>query len=118
MELKITGKGIKITDSIQNNLKSKVKKKFHGLKGLISIYVFLSVEKKRHIAEISVVSKGIAAVRAHDVSGNLYVSIDGVLRKIEKHLRKIKDRRQDIKNKNGLAVKNTFDIQSDMLVQV
>jgi ribosome-associated translation inhibitor RaiA len=44
--------------------------------------------------------------------------IDGVLRKIEKHLRKIKDRRQDIKNKNGLAVKNTFDIQSDMLVQV
>ena len=117
MELKITGKGIKITDSIQNNLKSKMKKMFHGLKGIISIHVFLSIEKKRHIAEISVVSKG-SVVRANDVSSNLYVSINGVLRKIEKHLRKIKDRRQDIKTKNGLAVKNTFDIQSDMLVQV
>jgi putative sigma-54 modulation protein len=118
MELKITSKGIKITDSIQNNLKSKVRKNFHGLKEIISIHVFLSIEKKRHIAEISAVSKGGAAFRAHDVSDNLYVSIDGVLRKIEKHLRKTKDRRQDIKIRNGLAVKNTLDAQSDMLVQV
>jgi putative sigma-54 modulation protein len=117
MELKITGKGIKITGSIQNNLKSKMKKIFHGLKGIILIHVFLSIEKKRHIAEISVVSKG-SVVRANEESSNLYVSIDGVFRKIGKHLRKIKDRRQDIKTKNGLAVKNTFDIQSDMLVQV
>ena len=118
MELKITSIGIKITDSIKNNINNKVKNNFQGLKGIILIHVFLRIEKKRHIAEISVVSKGSAAFRAHDVSDNLYVSIDGVLRKIEKYLRKIKDRRQDIKSKNGLAAKNTFDVQSDMLVQV
>ena len=38
---------------------------------------------KRHIAEVSVVSKGSPAIRAHDVSGNLYVSIDDVLRKLK-----------------------------------
>ena len=45
---------------------------------------------KRQIAEVSVVSKGRPAVSFHDVLGNLYVSIDIVLIKIEKHLRKIK----------------------------
>ena len=36
---------------------------------------------KRQIAEVSVVSKSRPAVGFHDVLGNLYVSIDDVLRK-------------------------------------
>ena len=39
---------------------------------------------KRHIAEVSVVSKGSPAVGFHDVLGNLYVSIDDVLIKSKK----------------------------------
>jgi hypothetical protein len=39
---------------------------------------------KRQIAKVSVVSKGSPAVGFHDVLGNLYVSIDDVLRKSKK----------------------------------
>ena len=38
---------------------------------------------KRQIAEVSVVSKSRPAVGFHDVLGNLYVSIDDVLRKLK-----------------------------------
>ena len=45
MKLKITSKGIKITDGIRNNLGNQINKVFHDLSEIISIQVFLSIEK-------------------------------------------------------------------------
>ena len=74
MKLKITSKGLKITDGIRNNLGNQINKVFHDLSEIISIQVFLSIEKKRHIAEATLVSRGIT-IRATDVTRNLYMSI-------------------------------------------
>jgi putative sigma-54 modulation protein len=117
MKLKITSKGLKITDGIRNNLDNRIKKILHGLNEIISIHVFLSIQKKRHIAEATIVSKG-NSLHFTDVTGDLYMSIDGVLKKIEKHLKKIKDRRQGLKIKNALAAKSIVEAQSDILIKV
>ena len=74
MKLKITSKGLKITDGIRNNLGNQINKVFHDLSEIISIQVFLSIEKKRHIAEATIVSRGIT-IRATDVTRDLYMSI-------------------------------------------
>ncbi len=117
MEIKITSKGLKITDAIRNNLDNKINKVFHGFNEITSAHIFLNIEKKRHIAEVTILSKG-RVFHATDVTGDLYMSMDGVLKKIEKHLKKIKGRRQQLKIKNGLAAKSMIDAQSDILVQV
>ncbi len=117
MEIKITSKGLKITDGIRNNLDNKINKVFHGLNGITSAHISLNIEKKRHIAEVTVLSEG-RVFHATDVTDDLYISMDGVLKKIEKHLKKIKGRRQQLKIKNGLAAKSMIDAQSDILVQV
>ena len=117
MKLKITSKGLKITDGIRNNLDNKINKVFHGLSEVTSAHISLNIEKKRHIAEVTVLSKG-CVFHATDMTDDLYMSMDGVLKKIEKHLKKIKGRRQQLKIKNGLAAKSMIDAQSDILVQV
>ena len=117
MEIKITSKGLKITDAIRNNLDNKITKVFHGLNGITSAHISLNIEKKRHIAEVTVLSER-RVFHATDVTDDLYISMDGVLKKIEKHLKKIKGRRQQLKIKNGLAAKSMIDAQSDILVQV
>ena len=83
-----------------------------------SIHISLNIEKKRHIAEVTVVLSKGRVFHATDMTDDLYMSMDGVLKKIEKHLKKIKGRRQQLKIKNGLAAKSMIDAQSDILVQV
>ena len=117
MKIKITSKGLKITDGIRNNLDNKINKVFYGFSDVTSAHISLNIEKKRHIAEVTVLSKG-HVFHATDMTGDLYMSMDGVLKKIEKHLKKIKGRRQQLKIKNGLAAKSMIDAQSDILVQV
>jgi len=118
MEIKITSKGLKITDGIRNNLDKKINKVFHGLNEINSAHISLNIEKKRHIAEVTVVLSKGRVFHATDMTDDLYMSMDGVLKKIEKHLKKIKGRRQQLKIKNGLAAKSMIDAQRDILVQV
>ena len=61
------------------------------MKGHFSIHIILRVEKHRHVAEATIKTKGHWA-HATDETDNLYLSINGVLRKIETHLKKIKER--------------------------
>ena len=109
MNLKITGKGLKITDGIRNHLDSKLNKIFHDLDEDTSVHIFLSVEKDRHIAEVNLKKKSHAA-RASDETDNLYKSIDGALKKIESHLKKIKGRMQDLKIKCALETKTAIKV--------
>ena len=109
MNLKITGKGLKITDGIRNRLDDKINKIFHGTDENTSIHIFLRVEKDRHIAEINLKRKSHTA-RATDETGDLYKSIDGALKKIESHLKKIKGRMQGLKIKCGLETKTMMKV--------
>ena len=108
MNLKITGKGLKITDGIRSHLDGKINKIFHDPDENASIHILLSVEKDRHIAEATVKIKGHAAY-ATDETDDLYISMDGVLKKIETHLKKIKGRAQDLKIKSGLEIKSMME---------
>ena len=114
MKLKITSKGLKITDGMRNNIGNQIGKIFHGLNEVMSIQVFLNIEKNRHVADATVACKGIT-IRATEVTHDLYMSIDGVLEKIQKHLQKTKDRSHDLEIKEQLASKSIFCAQGEIL---
>ena len=109
MNLKITGKGLKITEGIQSHLDDKINKLFDDLDESTSIYILLCVEKSRHKAEITVKTKGHTA-HATNETDDLYVSMDVVLKKIETHLKKIKERAQDLKIKSRSKAKSMMDV--------
>ena len=104
----ITGRNIEITDAIKNRLDRKINKTFHGIGENTDIHVSLHVEKHRHMAEVTVKTKGFTA-HANEETDDLYITMDSVLEKIEKQLKKHKRREQDQKIKNGTELKNNLN---------
>ena len=105
MKQMVIGRNIEITDAIKNRLDRKINKTFHGIDENTDIHVSLHVEKYRHIAEVTVKTKRFTAY-ANKMTSDLYITMDSVLEKIEKQLKKHKEREQDQKIKNGAGIKN------------
>ena len=91
MNLTVTSKDFEITDAIKNYLTEKITAMEDRLHKNTSIHFNLFVDKNRHMAEAIIKQKGLTT-RAKDQTRNLYLTLDNVLEKIEKQLRKHKSR--------------------------
>ena len=60
-----------------------------------NIHFSFYVDKNRHMAEATVKQKGLTT-RAKDETRDLYLTVDNVLGKVEKQLRKHKSRTQNL----------------------
>ena len=60
-----------------------------------NIHFSFYVSKNRHVAEATVKQKGLST-RAKDETRDLYLTVDNVLEKVEKQLRKHKNRNQNL----------------------
>ena len=60
-----------------------------------NIHFSFYVSKNRHVAEATVKQKGLST-RAKDETRDLYLTVDNVLEKVEKQLRKHKNRTQNL----------------------
>ena len=100
MRLTVTGRNIDITDGIREHLKNKMDKTINELGEKGDVHVALHVEKHRHFAEITVKTKGFTVHSQHETD-DLYASMDNALLKIEKQLRKHKEKAQDLRMKEG-----------------
>ncbi|MBI4559906.1 MAG: ribosome-associated translation inhibitor RaiA [Candidatus Hydrogenedentes bacterium] len=91
MRLTIAGRHMEMTDA----LKSHVEKYLEKLRGhfdrVIDADVVLSVEKHRHIAEITLHANGFR-IHGRESSDDMYASVDSVIDKLDKQIRKHKDR--------------------------
>ena len=101
MKLTVTGRNIAITDAIKNHLDCKIKKIFQGMDESANVHISFHVEKHRHLAQVTAKTKGFTA-HASEETNDLYITMDSVLEKIEKQLKKHKDRAQGQKLKNVL----------------
>ena len=108
MKLTVTGKNIEITDAIKNHLSSKMNKVLQSTNDSANCHVTLYVEKHRHMADIIVKIKGFTAY-AKEETTNLYTTLDSVLEKIEKQLKKHKARSQNLRKKLTLLLNNKIE---------
>ncbi len=97
MEITVTGRHVSVTAPI----KDYARKKVAHLAGMdfphiIEAHVILDVEKKfRHIAEVVLVCNAHITIEASEVSDDLYASIDKVVDKCGRQMRKFKTKIQD-----------------------
>ncbi len=104
MKLTVTGRKIVVTEAIENHLKEKMGKTIKDLGESADVHVALSVEKHRHFAEITVKTKQIT-LHSEDETDDLYSAMDSALLKMEKQIRKHKERNKTLKDKKGLEEK-------------
>jgi putative sigma-54 modulation protein len=91
MKIKITGKGMNISDYLRGVVQKKAEKLGRYFKPETEMSVMLTMEKNRQIAEVTVPIDGIL-LRTEEATGDMYSSIDAMLKKLERMIRKHRTR--------------------------
>lgn len=85
MRISINGKNIEVSDYLKDLVTKKVSKLDKYFPEDTEVFVTLSVERSRHIVEVTIPYSG-GIIRGEEVSGDMYASIDTVLAKVEKQI--------------------------------
>ncbi len=92
MQLSINGKGMEISEYLRNIIEKKARKFDRYFKEDTSVIITLSIEKSRHIAEVTVPFFDGTLLRTEESSGDMYNSIDAALKKLERKMHRHRDR--------------------------
>lgn len=92
MNIDFTGRNIDITPAIRDYAGKLLGKLEKILDGPLDAHVVLIVEKHRHVAEVQVKSKA-GKFSGQEETGDLYASINEAIDKIERQVRRYKDKR-------------------------
>jgi len=94
MQINITGHHIDITDSLKSYVENKFERLERHFENLTTIHVILRVEKERQKAEATIhVNRG--KLFADDVQEDMYAAIDGLTDKLDRQLKKHKEKLTD-----------------------
>ena len=87
MRLTVKGKGMEVSEYLNNTVEKKTKKLERYFKEDTQMTVYLSIERSMHICEVTVPFTGVT-LRAEERSGDMYNSIDASLKKLERMIRR------------------------------
>jgi len=91
VRVKITGRHIEVSDALKEYLNKKLEHVRKYFDSIIDANIILSVEKYRHVAEVTINVNGMT-LHGEEETGDMYSSIDKVFDKIEKQLKKHRDK--------------------------
>lgn len=91
MQITTTFRHMEPSEALKSYAEEKLERVKKYIDEPIAVQVFLTVEKIRHMAEVTITAKGIT-IKAAEESNDMYASIDSVSDKIERQLRRFKER--------------------------
>lgn len=91
MKISITGKNLEVSEYMREVAEKKLNKLSRYFPQDTEAQVTLSVERNRHIVEVTIPYEG-RILRAEEVSGDMYASLDNVGSKLEKQVERYRTR--------------------------
>ena len=91
MKIIVNGRHLEITPALKSYAEEKLNKFDRYLSQITEATVTLSIEKYRHKAEVLLKANGVM-IQAEGVTGEIYASIDQVVEKLEKQVKKYKEK--------------------------
>ncbi len=91
MKISITGKNLEVSEYMREVAEKKLNKLSRYFPQDTEAQVTLSVERNRHIVEVTIPYEG-RILRAEEVSGDMYASLDSVGSKLEKQVERYRTR--------------------------
>lgn len=91
MNIIITGRHLELTDNLKGYAEEKIKKFKKYINNITEVAITLSVEKYRHKAEVLLKVNGVM-IQAESITGEMYSSIDDVVEKLERQVKKYKEK--------------------------
>ncbi len=105
MQLNITGQKIDLTEAMQEYVKNKITRLERYFDNVTNVHVILSVEKKNQKAEATVHVAG-GDLFAESTSENMYAAIDSLVDKLDRQIKKHKEKLTDHHRSEAAAVKS------------
>ena len=91
MQITTTFRHIEQSDALKSYVEEKLERVKKYIDEPIIAQTYMTVEKIRHIVEITLTAKGVT-IKASEATNDMYASIDAVVDKIERQLRRYKER--------------------------
>lgn len=94
MQLSLTGHHVEITPALRSYVEKKIERILRHFDHVIDTHFVLTVEKLQHRAEATVHVRG-ETIHALASEGDMYVAIDALSDKLERRVRKHKEKLTD-----------------------
>jgi len=91
MNIIVTGRNFEITPALREYAEKKIAKFERYLSNITEAIITLSIQKYQHKAEVLLKANGYL-IQAEGVTGEIYSSIDEVVEKLEKQIKKYKEK--------------------------
>lgn len=104
MQLNLTGHHLEITDALNNYVASKLERLERHFDHVTNVHVILSVEKTRQKAEATINITG-GQLFADSEDDDMYAAIDALVDKLDRQIRKHKEKVTDHHRQEGAAFK-------------
>ena len=91
MAIVISGRNVEVTEALRDYTEKKLSRIDKYFTQEPDVVVTLAVEKERHIVEVTVMLGGLL-LRAEEATADMYASLDLVVDKLERQIRKFKTR--------------------------
>lgn len=108
MQLTISGHHIDLTDAMQDYVENKMERLERHFDQVTKINVILSVEKMRQKAEATIHITG-NDVFANAEDENMYAAIDALVDKLDRQIKKHKEKMTDHHRSEGIEKKQHID---------
>ncbi len=91
MNITVTGRHMEMTDALKLYIDNGLGKLESHFDRAMDADVVLDVQKHRHTAEVNLRTNGVR-IHSKETSADMYASVDAVIEKLERQIRKFKDR--------------------------
>ncbi|MFZ5354308.1 MAG: ribosome hibernation-promoting factor, HPF/YfiA family [Bacillota bacterium] len=89
MRITVSGKNMNVTEALKDRVSKKLSKFERYFGPNTEAHATLSVEKNRHIIEVTIPFNGVI-LRGEEATEDMYTSIDNVIEKLERQMRRQK----------------------------
>ena len=94
MQLNVSGHHVEVTESLRGYVETKIQKIERHFDIVSDVHCILTVEKLQHKAEATVNVNG-GTIYADAIEEDMYAAIDGLIDKLDRRVRKHKEKRVD-----------------------
>ena len=102
MKVKVIGKNIEVTEALRNIVEKKISRLDRYFGSDVEAHTTMSVQKNNHTIEVTIPFNGVI-LRAEERNEDMYISLDIVMDKLERQIRKQKTRLE--KRNHGTSLK-------------
>jgi len=103
MNIIVNGRHLDLTPALKNYAEEKIKKFERYSSNITEAVVTLGIEKYRHKAEVLMKANGVI-IQAEAITGEIYSSIDEVVEKLEKQVKRYKEKLVSRRKGEGKSV--------------